>query len=81
MIGMRFENSSGKRIQFPLRLSSDFSWSPGERIEIMSECKEASGRQEGYIVHNLDYVGAERCLETAWISKEVLNESFKEIPK
>jgi hypothetical protein len=83
MIGKRFENISGKRIQVPNRISEEFYWGPGERIEILREsgCLSNSGEIPGYIVHNIDYVGAERCFETSWISKEVLNESFKEISK
>jgi hypothetical protein len=82
MIGKRFQNISGKTIQIPNRISDDFSWSPGERIDILEErgCLTNSGEIPGYIVHNIDYVGNYRAHETAWISKEILEQSFKEIP-
>jgi hypothetical protein len=78
MIGKRFENVSGKTIQVPNRISEEFSWGPKERIEILEECNLFEG--EGYIVHNIDYVGIHRAHETSWISKEILEQSFKEIP-
>ena len=77
MIGKRLENASGKRIQIPNRLSSEFCWSPGERIEIMYPIEV--GTSPGFIVRNLDYRGIHRAHETAWIDKETLEQSFKEI--
>lgn len=82
MIGKRFQNISGKTIQVPNRISDDFSWSPGERIDVLRECEclTNSGLIDGYIVHNIDYVGVHRAHETSWITKEILEQSFKEIP-
>jgi len=78
--GVKFKNKSGKYIQFPLRISDDFKWSPGETIEIQSFCESAGNNPEpGYIVVNLDYVGSERCFETAWISEVCLKENFIKI--
>jgi hypothetical protein len=77
MIGKRFQNVSGKTIQVPNRISGAFSWSPGERIDILDECKLL--HTEGYLVHNIDYVGNFRAHETAWITKEILEQSFKEV--
>lgn len=81
MIGKRFKNISGKTIQVPNRISDAFSWSPGERIDILEEYNILTTvTEKGYIVHNIDYVGVHRAHETAWITKEILEQSFKEIP-
>ena len=77
MVGKQFENVSGRTIQIPNRISDEFSWCPGERIEILDEMK--SGDVHGFLVLNMDYVGVHRAHETAWITKEILDESFKEI--
>ena len=79
MIGKKFKNTSGKTVQFPLRISDDFSWTPGETITVINECKEANGPRVGYIVLNEDYCGAHIAFEKAWISKEVLNDNFTEV--
>ena len=83
MVGKRFQNVSGKTIQVPNRISEEFSWGPGERIDILQEkgCLTNSGEVPGYITHNIDYVGPHRAHETAWITKEILEQSFKEIDK
>ena len=82
-IGKRFQNISGKTIQVPNRISNEFCWAPGERIDVLNEkgCLTNSGEIAGYIVHNIDYVGAHHAHEKAWISKEILEQSFKEIQK
>lgn len=78
MIGNKYKNISGKTIQVPNRISEEFSWSPNERIEIKEELNLFG--EEGYIVHNLDYVGVYTAHETSWITKDILLESFKLIP-
>ncbi len=84
MIGKTFRNTSGKRIQVPNRLSDEFCWAPGERITILyvsngAKPTNGSNSEEGYVVHNIDYVGNERCFETSWITEKILLENFTEI--
>lgn len=57
MIGLLFENTSGKRVQFPLRLDDSFSWGLNERIRI-TEQHTVPNWGSGYMVHNIDYCGA-----------------------
>jgi len=72
-----YKNTSGKFIHFPLRISNDFKWQPNERIRIMHQRKSEGGyKKDGWIVFNMDYVGNERCFETAWIDEETLTKNF-----
>ena len=77
MIGKTFINASGKTIQVPNRISKEFCWSPNERITIRQRI--TIGEAPGFIVENIDYVGVHKAHETAWITEELLNQSFKEI--
>jgi hypothetical protein len=83
MIGKTFRNTSGKRIQVPNRLSDEFCWAPMEEIVIMEKRtipnKNPEFSEKGYIVHNIDYYGNERCFETSWITEKILLENFTEI--
>ena len=70
-----YKNTSGKFIQFPLRISDDFKWQPNERIKILHQRKSEDSKS-GWIVFNLDYCGNERCFETAWIDEKTLLTNF-----
>lgn len=70
-----YKNTSKKYIQFPLRFSKNFIWAPKERIKLLHQQK-ADGKKEGWIVLNMDYVGHERCFQTAWIDEKTLTDNF-----
>jgi hypothetical protein len=74
-----YQNTSGKFIQFPLRLSNDFKWQPMEKIKLLHEKRAEhnnSTKEDGWIVFNMDYCGNERCFETAWIDNKTLTDNF-----
>ena len=67
-----FENTSGKYIKHPFRLSDcpEFYWAPKERVKIIKE------DSNGLILRNLDYCGNNRILETSYITTELFNFNF-----
>ena len=82
IINKIFKNTSGKTIQFPLRLSDGFCWHPNEKIKVLSERPDEhrdGTNVKGYIVFNMYYTGAHRAYETGWISETLLIENFTEI--
>ena len=83
MVGKTFKNTSGKTVQVPNRISEEFCWEPGERIVILEKQKlvyeNPYCNQDGFIVHNIDYVGIHCAHETSWIDEKTLTENFTEI--
>jgi len=77
--GSKYKNTSGKFVQFPLRLSDQFNWGPNEKIELLYQITAQGTNEKGYIVLNLDYVGFESCFETAWISNKCLKDNFTKL--
>lgn len=67
-----YENTSGKYLQHPNRLSEGFNWAPKERVTI-NRCDVRLG---GYLLDNIDYCGVEDCFETAFISFELFSQNF-----
>ena len=71
-----YQNTSGKYIQFPLKLSNDFKWQPMEKIKILHPAKSDGDKKDGWIVFNMNYCGNERCFETAWVDEDTLTDNF-----
>lgn len=69
-----YTNTSGKYIQYPLRLSETFKWAPGERVTI--RCASDGNGKPGYILNNLDYSGPYEAYLTGWIDKETFHNNF-----
>lgn len=78
MVGKTFINTSGKRVQVPNRITDAFCWQPNEKITIITDLN-TSPSENGYIVHNLNYVGPHIAHENSWIDDKTLKENFKEL--
>lgn len=57
----------------PLRFTDD--WNRGERVQLFSKVKADNGL-EGWLVTNLNYMGAEPHLEQSFITEELLKTNF-----
>ena len=74
-----FVNTSGHTVQNELRISSEFRFRIADEIKVLYRYNANSDPElPGYIVHNINYVGNERCFETSWISEKCLAENFTE---
>ena len=71
-----YQNTSGKKIQFPLRLSEDFKWQPMEKIKLLYESKSEDTKIDGWKVLNMDYYGSASCFCFAWIDLKTLTDNF-----